>query len=69
MKAQRDIMMKYGGYSKNEKKRSYMDAFVKPILKSKEYTLKEIYGYVRGYKFVLTTCGQKLVKQILLKHV
>ncbi|MGI6568839.1 MAG: alpha/beta fold hydrolase [Erysipelotrichaceae bacterium] len=53
MKIQRDIMMKYGGYSKNKGKRSYMDAFVKPVLKSGEYTLKEIYGYAKGYKFVL----------------
>ena len=53
MRAQRDVMMKYGGYSKNEKKRSYWDAFVKPILLSKEYTLSDIIGYVKGYKFVL----------------
>lgn len=62
MKAQRDIMMKYGGYSKNEGKRSYMDAFVKPILKSGEYTLKEIYGYVKGYKLVLNSMWTQVGK-------
>ena len=53
MMVQRNIMMKYGGYSKDEKKRSYLDAMVKPILKSGEYTLSDLYGYVKGYKFVL----------------
>ena len=53
MRAQRDIMMKYGGYSKDEGKRSYWDAMIKPILKSGEYTVSDIYGYVKGYKFVL----------------
>lgn len=62
MKAQRDIMMKYGGYSKNEGKRSYLDAFVKPILKSGEYTLKELYGYVKGYKFVLNNMWAEVGK-------
>lgn len=53
MRTQRDIMMKYGGYSKDEGKRSYFDAMIKPILKSGEYTLSDLYGYVKGYKFVL----------------
>jgi len=53
MMIERKVMMKYGGYSKDEKKRSYMDAMIKPILKSKEYSFKELVGYVKGYKFVL----------------
>jgi len=55
MMAQRNIMMKYGGYSKSEKKRSYYETMVKPILLSKEYSLKDIIGYIKGYKFVLET--------------
>jgi len=50
---QRNVMMKYGGYSKHEGKQSYFDAMLKPILKSKEYTLSELIGYIKGYKFVL----------------
>jgi len=53
MRAQRDIMMQYGGYSKNEKKRNYWDAFVKPIFLSGEYSFSDLVGYVKGYKFVL----------------
>jgi len=55
MMEQRNIMMKYGGYSKNEKKRSYWDAMVKPILLSGEYSLSDIIGYIKGYRFVLET--------------
>ena len=53
MMQERNIMMKYGGYSRNEGKRSYWDAMVKPILKSGEYSLPDIIGYIIGYKFVL----------------
>lgn len=53
MMTQRNIMMKYGGYSKNEGKRSYWDAMVKPMLLSGEYTIGDLYGLVKGYKFVL----------------
>lgn len=54
MMAQRNIMMKYGGYSKSAKKRSYFSSFVVPVLFSGEYSIKDIYGLVRGYKYVLT---------------
>ena len=53
MKAQRDLMMKYGGYSKQEGKSNYWDAMIKPILLSGEYSLSELYGYIFGYKKVL----------------
>ncbi|MCL2368203.1 MAG: alpha/beta hydrolase [Oscillospiraceae bacterium] len=53
--AQRKIMMRYGGYSPNQKKRSNWDAFIKPLLLSGEYTLPEIYGIIRGYRFSLNT--------------
>ena len=39
-----------------------MDAFVKPVLKSGEYTLKEIYGYAKGYKFVLNNMWSQVGK-------
>lgn len=51
--AQRNIMMKYGGYSKSGHKRSYLKAFVIPVLRSGEYSLAELYGLVRGYRYVL----------------
>lgn len=54
MMAQRNIMMKYGGYSQSAKKRSYFSSFVLPVLRSGEYSIKDLYGLVRGYKFVLT---------------
>ncbi len=53
MMKQRKVMMKYGGYSKDEKKRNYADAMLKPILKSGEYTFGELVGYILGYSFVL----------------
>ena len=54
MMAQRNIMMKYGGYSKSAKKRSYFSSFVVPVLFSGEYSLRDIYGLARGYQYVLT---------------
>ena len=53
MMLQRNIMMKYGGYSKNEGKQDYYHAMVKPILLSGEYSLSDLIGYIKGYKFVL----------------
>ncbi len=53
MMKQRNLMMKYGGYSKSEEKRSYMDSFVKPMILSGEYSLSDIVGIALGYKRVL----------------
>ena len=53
MMLQRNIMMKYGGYSKEEGKQDYFNAMVKPIIKSREYSLTDLIGYVKGYKYVL----------------
>lgn len=53
MMAQRNVMMKYGGYSKSEGKRSYFRSFVIPVLFSGEYSLRDLIGLVRGYKSVL----------------
>lgn len=54
MMTQRRVMMKYGGYSKSEKKRSYLRAMVIPIIRSGEYSLSDLYGYIKGYKRVLS---------------
>ena len=53
MMLQRNIMMKYGGYSKQDGKQDYLHAMIIPILKSHEYSLSDLIGYVKGYKFVL----------------
>ncbi len=53
MMAQRKIMMKYGGYSRSEKKRSYFASFVVPVLFSGEYSPSDLYGLVKGYRYVL----------------
>ncbi|MEG0913165.1 MAG: alpha/beta hydrolase [Oscillospiraceae bacterium] len=54
MMAQRRVMMKYGGYSQNKKKRNYFQSMVIPMLRSAEYTLSDMIGIAKGHKFVLT---------------
>ncbi|MDC7124118.1 MAG: alpha/beta hydrolase [Spirochaetales bacterium] len=53
MMAQRKVMMKYGGYSKSKKKRSYFSSVVVPVFLSGEYSLADLFGLIKGYKFVL----------------
>ncbi|MDR1355691.1 MAG: alpha/beta hydrolase [Propionibacteriaceae bacterium] len=53
MMTQRRIMMKYGGYSQNTKKRSYFSSIVKPMLLSGEYSVSDLIGVALGYKYVL----------------
>ena len=50
---QRRIMMKYGGYSPDRKKRGYFSSTVKPMLFSGEYSPADLIGVAKGYKFVL----------------
>ena len=50
---QRRVMMKYGGYSPDEKKRGYFSSTVKPMLLSGEYSIADMIGAAKGYKFVL----------------
>ena len=50
---QRNLMMKYGGYSKKQGKDSYLNAFIKPVLFSGEYSLSDLLGFFLGYKKVL----------------
>lgn len=53
MMAQRNVMMKYGGYSRQAGKQSYFESMVKPILLSGEYSPSDLLGYIRGHKRVL----------------
>lgn len=53
MMIQRNIMMKYGGYSRNEAKRSYFDSFVKPMVLSGEYSIADLWGLAKGHVKVL----------------
>ncbi len=62
MMAQRRVMMKYGGYSRSEKKRSYFRSFVIPVLFSGEYSLPDLIGLARGYKYVLTAMWEEVGK-------
>lgn len=62
MMAQRRIMMKYGGYSKSEKKRSYFSAMVVPMLFSGEYSIADLYGLAVGHKYVLKTMEKEVAQ-------
>jgi pimeloyl-ACP methyl ester carboxylesterase len=53
MMIQRRVMMKYGGYSLNQNKRSYFRAMVLPILFSGEYSPADLLGIIKGHKYVL----------------
>ena len=68
MMVQRNLMMKYGGYSKSEEKRSYIDSFVKPMLLSGEYSLSDLLGIVLGYKNVLKTMWAEVGQEDLSKY-
>lgn len=52
MMKQRKILNKYGGH--NVAKKGYWESTVKPMLLSKEYTLSDKIGLIKGYKFVLS---------------
>jgi pimeloyl-ACP methyl ester carboxylesterase len=54
MMIQRRVMMKYGGYSPSAKKRGEFRATVLPVLLSGEYSPRDLWGFLRGYKRVLT---------------
>lgn len=62
MMMQREVMMKYGGYSPSEKKRGYFSSAVKPMLTAGEYSVSDIWGLVKGHRVVLEAmwpeCGQ-----------
>ena len=53
MMVQRRLLMKYGGYSKQSGKESYLKAFVLPMIRAREYSLRDMTGLVLGYKNVL----------------
>ena len=54
MMVQRNLLMRFGGYSRMEGKKSYWNAMVKPILRSGEYSFTDLIGFLLGYKRVLT---------------
>ena len=53
MMMQREVMMKYGGYSPNEKKQGYLTSTAIPMLKSREYSLSDLWGIWKGHRIVL----------------
>lgn len=55
---QRRIMMKHGGYSQNEKKRSYFRAMVLPMISAWEYSPSDLIGIIKGHKYVLEAMWQ-----------
>ena len=62
MMLQREVMMKYGGYSPNEKKRGYVSSTVIPMLLSREYSAADMWGLWKGHRIVLEAmwpeCGR-----------
>ena len=68
MMVQRRLMMKYGGYSKSQEKRSYMDSFVKPMILSGEYSLSDLKGVLLGYKKVLKVMWPEIGEEDLTKY-
>jgi pimeloyl-ACP methyl ester carboxylesterase len=65
--AQRRILMKYGGYSQNARRRSYFRAMVLPMIFSGEYSLGDFIGAARGYKYVLTAMWEEVGATDLIK--
>ena len=62
MMAQRNVMMKYGGYSPSEKKRGYATSTVIPMVKSAEYTPRDLWGLIKGHKLVLSVMWPEVGK-------
>jgi pimeloyl-ACP methyl ester carboxylesterase len=62
MMAQRRVMMKYGGYSQNKKRRSYFRSIVLPMVLSGEYSIPDFIGLVKGYKYVLTAMWEEVAQ-------
>ncbi len=58
--AQRKILKKYGGHAM--KKGSYWSQTAKPILLSREYSLTDKIGIIKGYKLVLSTMWADVVR-------
>ena len=53
MMMQREVMMKYGGYSPDEKKRGYLSSTAIPMLISGEYSPADLWGLIKGHRIVL----------------
>jgi len=55
MLIQREVMNKYGGYSKKNQSSSYTGGLAKAYLFSGEYVLSDVYGVLRGSRKTLET--------------
>ena len=55
MRIQREVMNKYGGYSKKNKPKSYIGGIVEEYLKSGEYSISEVTGLALGATRVVRT--------------
>ena len=53
MMMQREVMMKYGGYSPKEKEGGYLLSTALEMLRTREYTLGDLWGIARGHRVVL----------------
>lgn len=53
MLIQREVMNKFGGYSKKNQSKSYTGGLAKAYLFSGEYTLADTYGVLKGNRMVL----------------
>ena len=53
MLIQREVMNKFGGYSKKNQSRSYVSGLAKAYLFSGEYNIKDIIGVLKGNRMVL----------------
>ena len=60
--AQRRVMMKYGGYSQDKKRRSFFRSMVIPMFFSGEYSIADLFGLVKGYKYVLTAMWEECTR-------
>jgi len=69
MLVQRKVMMKYGGYSQDQKKRDYTTSFIIPIIKSGEYSISDLLGLAFGHILVLDTMLPEVVGSNLSKEV
>jgi pimeloyl-ACP methyl ester carboxylesterase len=63
---QRSILAKYGG--SNIKKKSLWEGTIKPILFSREYTLRDKIGIIRGYKYSLSVMWADVVCYDFIKE-
>ena len=59
LRKQRDLLSKYGGHSME--KTTIFESLVKPVFLSGEYSIKDIYGFIKGVKFTLENSWPSIV--------